>query len=142
MRDHIRLLGILNIIWSSFNLAIGLVILLVFGGLAGFFSILGIGSDNGANGLIAAPFMAVIGLLVVLVICIEALPALIAGIGLLKRKSWSRILTIIVSIFHLLSFPFGTALGVYGLWVLFQDDARRLLDPGLAAPPDSPIVPV
>lgn len=134
MRDHIRLLGILNIIWSSFSLVICLAILLVFGGLAGFFSILGVGSDNGTNGLIAAPFMAIIGLLVVLVICLEALPAFIAGIGLLKMKSWSRILTIIVSIFHLLSFPIGTALGVYGIWVLLQDDARRLLEPAAVLP--------
>jgi hypothetical protein len=37
---------------------------------------------------------------------------------------------IIVSVFHLLHIPLGTALGVYGLWVLFSDEARRILETG------------
>jgi type IV secretory pathway VirB2 component (pilin) len=116
MREHIRLLGILNIVWSSVSLAIGLVVLLIFGGMAGFLSVLGWGSsDNNVNGLIVGPFMAVIGVIVVLVICCVSLPALIGGIGLLKMKGWSRMYMIVISILHLLSFPIGTALGVYGL---------------------------
>lgn len=143
MREHIRLLGILNIVWSSVSLAIGLVVLLIFGGMAGFLSVLGWGSsDNNVNGLIVGPFMAVIGVIVVLVICCVSLPALIGGIGLLKMKGWSRMYMIVISILHLLSFPIGTALGVYGLWVLFQEDTRRLLESGSAGPPASPIVPV
>jgi hypothetical protein len=143
MREHIRLLGILNIIWSSVSLAIGLVVLLLFGGLAGFLSVVGWGSsDSGVNGLIVGPFMAVIGVVVVLLICCVSLPALIGGVGLLKMRSWSRIFMIVISILHLLSFPIGTALGVYGVWVLFQDEARRLLEPGMPTPPASPIVPV
>lgn len=143
MREHIRLLAILNIIWSSIGLAIGLIVLLVFGGLAGFLSVVGTGYfDNNTNELIAGPFMAIIGVAVVLLICCISLPAFIGGIALLKMKSWSRVFMIVISILHLLSFPIGTALGVYGLWVLFQDDARRLLESGIPAPPGSPIVPV
>jgi hypothetical protein len=44
--------------------------------------------------------------------------ALIAGYGLLNRKPWGRILAIIAAILALLKFPFGTALGIYTLWVL------------------------
>ena len=126
----------LNIIWSSVSLGIGLIVLLLFGGLGGFLSVVGWGSsDSNVNGLIVGPFMAVIGVVVVLVICCVSLPALIGGIGLLRMRNWSRIFMIVISILHLLSFPIGTALGVYGIWVLFQDEARRLLEPGMSGTP-------
>ena len=50
--------------------------------------------------------------------------SLIAGVGLLKRRSWARTLTIIVSVLNLLNFPIGTALGGYALYVLLQDEAK------------------
>jgi hypothetical protein len=44
--------------------------------------------------------------------------ALIAGYGLLNRRPWGRIVAIIAAILALIKFPFGTALGIYTLWVL------------------------
>jgi hypothetical protein len=134
MREHIKLLGILNIIWSSISIVIGLIVLLVFGGLAGVLGIAGVGSgDNSSNGLLVAPFLALIGLFVVALLCIISLPALIGGIGLLKFRPWSRVFMIVISVLHLISFPFGTALGVYGLWVLLHEDARREFEPQLGS---------
>ena len=140
MRDHLRLLGILNIVWSSISIAIGLLVLLAFGGMAGFIAATGFNSGDNPNSgsLVVAPFMAIIGVFIVLVICLVSLPALIAGIGLVKFKSWARVLGIVISVLHLFSVPIGTALGVYGLWVLFQPDARQLLEsggPGFPVPP-------
>jgi len=42
-------------------------------------------------------------------------------------KSWARIVAIIVGCLNLLHVPFGTALGVYTLWVLLNDESRDLL---------------
>ncbi len=39
-------------------------------------------------------------------------------IGLLNRRPWGRTVAIIVAILALVKFPFGTALGIYTLWVL------------------------
>ena len=44
--------------------------------------------------------------------------ALIVGYGLLQRRPWGRILGIIAGVLGLFHFPFGTALGIYTLWVL------------------------
>jgi hypothetical protein len=44
--------------------------------------------------------------------------ALIAGFGLLNRRPWGRVVAIVAAILALLKFPFGTALGIYTLWVL------------------------
>ena len=50
----------------------------------------------------------------------------IGGIGLLHRKNWARILIIIVSCLDLINIPIGTAIGVYSLWVLLQEDTEKL----------------
>ena len=42
----------------------------------------------------------------------------IAGWGLYERRSWARILAIVLAFVNLLHPPFGTAIGVYTLWVL------------------------
>lgn len=51
-----------------------------------------------------------------------AIPGLIAGVGLLKRQSWSRILALVLAILGLVNFPIGTAVGIYALWVLLQTE--------------------
>jgi hypothetical protein len=125
MRDHVKILGVLNIVWSSIGILAGLVVLIVFGGVAG---VVGMASAQGhdSDAVFVAPFMVMIGIGILTLISLLSLPALIGGIGLLKYKSWARTLMIVISIFHLMSVPFGTALGVYGIWVLFHEDTKRL----------------
>jgi predicted nucleic acid-binding Zn ribbon protein len=48
-----------------------------------------------------------------------------AGAGLLQYKGWARVLSIIIAIFLLFKFPVGTAIGVYGLWVLFSQEGQE-----------------
>jgi hypothetical protein len=43
---------------------------------------------------------------------------LLVGIGLLRRDRWARPLALVVGVLMLLKIPFGTALGIYTLWVL------------------------
>jgi zinc ribbon protein len=59
-----------------------------------------------------------------------ALLGLITAWGLLQHESWGRTLALVVGVVALLSIPFGTALGVYTLWVLLpagsDEEYRRL----------------
>ena len=55
---------------------------------------------------------------------------ILAGYGLLNYKGWARILTIILAILNLILFPIGTALGIYTLWVMFNDEAKPLFEAG------------
>ncbi|HUX65856.1 MAG TPA: zinc ribbon domain-containing protein [Terriglobales bacterium] len=50
---------------------------------------------------------------------------LATGLGLLLVQSWARMLAIVVGIVELISFPLGTALGIYTLWVLLPNEAER-----------------
>ena len=54
-----------------------------------------------------------------------ALPSIIAGIGLLRYRSWGRGLTLVLSFLRLLEFPFGTATAVYSFWVLLSQGGKR-----------------
>ena len=67
------------------------------------------------------------GLLIATAIAIGALPALIAGIGLLRRKRWARIWALLAGVLNLLSFPLGTAVGIYSIWFFVQDDTEQYL---------------
>jgi len=44
------------------------------------------------------------------------------GLGLTQRQPWARIVAIILAVLALFHPPFGTALGIYTLWVLLADD--------------------
>jgi hypothetical protein len=44
----------------------------------------------------------------------------------MKKHEWARILILVVSFFHLLSFPFGTALAVYSFVILLKDETVKL----------------
>jgi hypothetical protein len=44
------------------------------------------------------------------------------GLGLIQHRPWARTAAIILGVLALFHPPFGTALGVYTLWVLLADD--------------------
>jgi hypothetical protein len=58
-------------------------------------------------------------------LAVVALVGLLAGWGLLDRQPWARMLALILGFLALLDFPFGTALGIYTLWVLLPSDSER-----------------
>ncbi len=117
MQKHIDMVAYLHI-------AYGVLIL-----LTAFFLFIGVAGGGWLSGdaqAIAITTSVAFGL--GLFLTILALPSLIGGYGLLKRKEWGRILIIILSFLDLLSFPFGTALGIYSLWVLFKDEVKVEFD--------------
>jgi hypothetical protein len=44
------------------------------------------------------------------------------GLGLRERRPWARTVAIILGVLALFHPPFGTALGIYTLWVLLADE--------------------
>lgn len=118
MRKHIQVVGILNIVWGALGLLGALVVLLVFGGIA---TAVGVAGRHVPEAHVAIPFLTLLGGFIFSLLLLTSAPAIVVGIALLRDISWSRIAGIVLSAIHLLSFPFGTALGIYGLWVLITD---------------------
>ncbi len=115
MRQHVTLLGALLIAHSILGLLIALIVFIsVAGG--------GLLSGDAEAMMITGTVATVIGGFFALI----SLPGLIAGIGLLSLKPWSRILAMIVCVLTLIHIPLGTALGIYGLWALAKDESAAL----------------
>lgn len=53
---------------------------------------------------------------------------LVLAWGLFEREPWARMLGIVIGCLALLRFPFGTALGIYTLWVLLPESSAREYD--------------
>jgi hypothetical protein len=119
MRDHLKILGWLYTASGAVVLLLALVFATMFGAVGVLAGSASEGAVLGGIGLVVAIFIAAL-----------AIPSLICGWGLLNYKPWARTLGIILSVFQLASFPMGTMLGGYGLWVLLNDDSRRMLEAG------------
>lgn len=121
MEQHVKIVAVLNIVLGGLGVCGALFFLLVFGGLAGI-----AGSSGDADAQAGAAILGTIGGIASFFIALVSVPSIIAGVGLLKFRDWARILTIVISILNLISIPFGTAVGIYGLWVLFNKGTAPL----------------
>jgi len=121
MEEHVKVLAILNIVLGGLGVIGALVILIVFGGLAGL-----VAADHDPDAGVGVATLGIIGGIVFLILFVLSLPCVIAGVGLLKFRPWAQTLTIVMSILNLVQIPFGTALGIYGLWVLLNDQTKSL----------------
>ena len=124
MARHVKILAILHIVFSAIGLVAGIVVLLIFGGLAGLVSTSGIHPPD--QSVLGFAILGGIGGLIFLIIFALSLPGLIGGIGLLRFKPWARLLMIAISGLDLLGVPLHTALGIYGLWVLLNRETEQL----------------
>jgi hypothetical protein len=109
---HLTILGWLHIIGSSLFLilaALGAVVMPALGAVAG-----------DAEG---TAVLAVLGTAFGVLMLVVGLPGFLAGYGLLKRKSWARMLALVLAILNLVNFPIGTAIAIYTFLVLLQQSA-------------------
>lgn len=116
MEQHLKLLGILFIVSGVFSILIGFLSLALLSA---------VGILTGQPQAVA--ILTIVGTVAAAFCFVTGVPEIIGGWGLLKKRSWSRILVIIMAIINIFSFPLGTALGVYALWVLFKPEAEQML---------------
>jgi hypothetical protein len=125
MQTHVKVLGVLYLVFSALSLLAALFLILAIGGAAG---IVGVTADP-EDAAIAIPVLGIAGTALGVMLLVLALPGLLTGWGLLTYRPWARILGIVLSALNLLNIPIGTALGLYGLWVLLSRDTERLFTP-------------
>jgi hypothetical protein len=115
MEQHVRILGILYVIYGVF-------LLVIAGCLFAFMT--GIGFLT--NDREAAWIMSGVGMAVAGVIAVLSIPTIITGIGLQRFRPWARIVGLILAVFKVLHFPIGTAVAIYAFWVLLNDKTTPL----------------
>jgi hypothetical protein len=72
--------------------------------------------------------------LIGMIFLLIALPSIAAGVGLLRYRSWGRVLTLVLSFLRILEFPFGTATAFYSFWVLLSEGGKRYYNERAARP--------
>jgi hypothetical protein len=103
---HVRLLGILWLALSAFHVIPGLILLSLFDHGMWFAPLAVPGFVHGILAMVGWMLLA------------GSILGLVTGWGLLQREPWARTLAIVMACFHMVNMPFGTALGIYTLWVL------------------------
>lgn len=116
MQNHITILGALYIAIGALGVLAAIII---------FVSVVGGGLLSGDAQALA--ITSGVGTVIALIVLLVSAPGIIGGIGLLKRKTWARILVIILACINLLNLPFGTALSIYSLWALTRPEAQQIL---------------
>ncbi|MGH9450274.1 MAG: DUF2127 domain-containing protein [Terriglobia bacterium] len=119
LNRHIRILAILWLVWGFFRLVPGI-------GMLFFFRTFGLPFLPFHVRALMMPISAFVGVFFLA----YAAAAFVAAWGLMERQPWGRTLTIVLGIISLIHVPFGTALGIYTLWVMWppesEADYRRL----------------
>lgn len=112
MESHIKLVAILYLVLSILGLLTALVIHFIL-------NLVGLIADDGQASFI----LAIISNVISTILFISSIPGIIGAWGLWKGKEWARILIVVLSVFNLVNFPFGTAVGIYALWTLLQPES-------------------
>lgn len=121
MQTHVKVLGWLFIVFSAFYVLLAFGSSMILGMLAAL-----VGAQGGEDAAIGASVLGFTGAAAFVFWLCLGIPGLLAGYGLLTLKPWARILAIILSAIRLINIPFGTALGIYGLWVLFNKETEAM----------------
>ena len=111
---HTHLLGILWIAYSALSLLCGIAVMAV-----SHFMHLRFGGMPPGAPIFVPQLLSLIAFLLVA----KGIVGIVAGTGLLQRQPWARVLTIVLGVISLFNMPFGTALGIYTLWVLISPNA-------------------
>lgn len=131
MQTHVPIAAVLLIASNALYLLGAVVLFFIMVTVSGMLSAIGISSGDVEAARVLPQISGLIDMLGVgfaIFLAILALPGLIAGTGLLMRKSWARILGIVVGVLMLFHFPIGTLIGAYTIFVLAQDAAPTYLE--------------
>jgi hypothetical protein len=115
MEKHITIVAVLSLVFGTLGTLFGIFLFVVIAG-GGLIS-----GDPTAMNITRIVATGVGGFFVLV-----SAPEVIAGIGLLRRRGWARILALILAVLDLMQIPIGTAIGIYVIWVLLNDETAQL----------------
>jgi len=121
MKQHVTIVGILHIALGAFGILAGIGVALIL------FLVVPVAED--VEGQVV---LTILGIGIPLLLLLLNGPRIIGGIWLLKHRSWARYVVMIFSALSLLNIPIGTAVGIYSLWVLAQEETAQLFGRGSA----------
>jgi hypothetical protein len=118
---HIDLLGVLFMVWGLLTTLVG-VSTLALG--VGAIALITSASRGGEGGQFAAGVTAAIFTTLAVIAILWGAAHVVAGVPLRQRRHWARLLALMLGSVDLILLPYGTALGIYTLWVLLHEEGK------------------
>ena len=123
MERHVTIFAILTTIWGALAMLVGVSSLLLAVGPVAILS-----GPQGEGVGFAAGFMAGLFALTGLFALLWGGAHVWAATLIRRREPLGRLLGLGLAVVNLLILPFGTAFGIYALWVLLAEEGRRLFE--------------
>ena len=118
----VDIVGLLFIVWGLLTTLVGVsTFALGIGAVAVIASTARGGGGDVAAGLTAFAFPAL-----AIMAMTWGVAHVVVGVPLRRHRPWSRLAALMLGAVDLLLLPYGTALGVYAIWILLNEDAKRL----------------
>jgi hypothetical protein len=118
VQEHVHLLALLWLAISAFNMVGGVVLYVLANTL--FAHLHEMGAPEAPTSFLR-PLLSVLAIIVLA----KALLGFVAGWGLLQREGWARVVALVLAFISLFNIPFGTAVGVYTMWVLLPSGSEH-----------------
>lgn len=122
--SQVDLVGVLYLVWGGLTILIGASTLAL--GMAAA-SLITAAAEAG-RGQFAASLTAATFSIFAVIAMLWGAGHIIVGVQVRRRTHWSRLAALLLGSVDLLLLPYGTALGVYALWVLLHEEAKHLFD--------------
>ena len=123
MSTHVDVVGMLFVIWGVLTVLVGLSTLALG---VGAFALITSASAGGGSGQFAASLTAAAFTTLAVIAIVWGIAHVVVGVPVRRHKPWARLLALMLGSVDLLLLPYGTALGVYALWVLLHEEGKRM----------------
>jgi hypothetical protein len=120
----VDLLGVLFIVWGLLTTLVGLSTLALGVGAVALIT----SANRSEGGQFAAGLTAAVFTALAVIAILWGAAHVVVGVPLRRRRGWARIMALMLGSIDLLLLPYGTALGVYTLWVLLSEKGREIFE--------------
>jgi hypothetical protein len=115
-------LGILFIVWGLLTTLVGVSTLAL--GVAALALLAS--ANRGGGGEVAAGLTAAAFTSLAFIAIGWGAAHVIVGVPLRRRQPWTRLVAMMLGAADLLLVPYGTALGAYAIWLLLNEESKKL----------------
>jgi hypothetical protein len=119
MRKHVELVGVLYFVWGALFALVGIAFLALAFGTAAIAT-----SSRGVAAAVTAATFAGLATVSLIWGAVHIWDA----VAVRHHRELARAIAMILAVLNLFFLPVGTALGIYTLWVLTQDETRPLFE--------------